>query len=176
MPSPPSGLYCPTSPISRNTAALLLEVTGCAAALLSEPVLCRRPWSDKSRSLLEVRCAHCPLKRCSSRVVAWLPSGCTRKPGPGLGQDIYTFHFILAQEQACPQGPVPFSHLGSFYSMGSCPGSVCSSFAGEARNFSGRAGVKLCMLWHQTRTVTEIQKVALNHCLVIHSGQLHLGK
>ena len=99
-----------------------------------------------------------------------------KKAWPRAGARHIPFHFILAQEQACPQGPVPFSHFGSFYSMGSCPGSVCSSFAGEAQNFSGRAGVKLCMLWHQTRTVTEIQKVALNHCLVIHSGQLHLGK
>lgn len=76
-------------------------------------------------------------------------------------------------------GSCPFSHLGRFYSTGICPGPVkrlLLFLCRQGTEFHWQGGVKLCMLWQQTRTVTGIQKVALNHCLVIHSGQLHLGK
>lgn len=89
---------------------------------------------SRDSCLLKGRCTNCSLKTCFSST--WLPSGCTRELGSGLGQDIHlpTSHRprSMPGPQGSPQGPV--------LSLISAAVLGC-----EAQNFIGRAGVDLCM-------------------------------
>lgn len=79
--------------------------------------------------------------------------GAWRKAGAGHAPS----HFPLAQEQTGslrrPSGTL--SPLSSLQLPWAC----------EAQNFIGRAGVMLCMPRHWTCTITDIQQVAVDHCL-----------
>lgn len=113
--------------------------------------------TSKDSSPLKVRCANCSLKRCFQQCAAhfWLHK-----------RAWLSSRFPSAWEQAgSPRKPSGAQSLLS---------SLQLPWACDAQNFTGRAGVKLCMprLW--TCTTTEIQQVAVDHCLAIHS-LLHWG-